>query len=219
MDRSTLNSPRPMLLKDIAYDKLKRMIIEGDLAPGRFVSERELAELFEMSKSPVRSAIERLNMEGYLIVSPQRGVVIAELSVNEVVDHFELRMALECFIVQRLAGNLASKVDGELTRNLEEQVQAGKKDDLAYYRQLDGEFHLLLADALGNQEVSRVMAHQHEKLSRVITRVVGQRRTRMKSSYEEHLGIVEAIRHGDGPLAARLMEEHLNWGQSFLLTM
>lgn len=204
------------LLKDVAYEELKRRIVEGDVPPGTFLSERQLAEMFDMSKSPVRTAIERLNAEGYLIVSPQQGIVVAELSVEEIIDHFEIRIALECYVTGRLAGELREEQIAALEANLADQRRSSAEDDLTTYRRLDNAFHMLLASSLNNQEITRVMQRQGEKLFRIVTRVIERRRERMQSSTREHAAILEAIRDGNAELAAERMKEHLAWGKTFL---
>ena len=225
MDKDTIhnkeNAIRPEvasrpLLKDQAYEELKELILSGVYSPGTFLSERQLTARFGMSKTPVRSAIERLEMEGFLIVSPQQGVVVAELSLDEIVDHFEIRLALETFVARRLAGKLDAHQIKTLKRNLEAQVRAAEQGDVVGYRKLDTEFHLILCESLGNKEILQVMRRLADKLSRVIFRIISQHPARMSSSSEEHRDIFEAIIEGDGETTAKRMERHLEWGRKFL---
>ncbi len=99
--------PSRGLLKERAYDEIKRLILEGDLAPGTFLAERQLAARLGMSKTPVRSALERLESEGFISISPQQGAIIRDLSVNEIADQYEIRTALESFVMRTLAGRLS----------------------------------------------------------------------------------------------------------------
>ncbi len=213
--REAQSSPRT-LLKDRAYEALKEFILTGVYPPGSFLSERQLAATLGMSKTPVRSAIERLETEGFLVVSPQQGILVSELSLDEVVDHFEIRTALETYMARRLAGRLTPTQLERLRANLKAQLAAAEGGDVLSYRQLDTDFHLLLCEFLNNQEIIRVMWRLRDKLGRVIFRVVSQRPERMASSYGEHVGILEAMLGGEGNLAAARMEEHLEWGRRFL---
>ena len=95
-----------VLLKDQAYENLKNLILEEVFAPGTFLSERQLAARLDMSKTPIRSALERLETEGFVTVSPQQGIVVRESSLREIVDLFDIRIALEVFVVQSIAGRL-----------------------------------------------------------------------------------------------------------------
>src|SRR4051794_4236895 len=95
-DRAPTNGhgPARSFLKDEAYEKIKGRLLEGDYAPGSFLSERQLAENLGMSKTPVKAALERLESEGFIAVSPQQGIVVRELSVREIADQYEIRAAL-----------------------------------------------------------------------------------------------------------------------------
>ncbi len=97
------------LLKERAYVEIKRGILSGKLAAGSFLAERQLAAQLGMSKTPVRSALERLESEGLLSISPQQGAIIRDLAVTEVADQYEIRMAIESFVVRALAGKLAPR--------------------------------------------------------------------------------------------------------------
>src|SRR5437899_8390145 len=100
------HGPVRALLKDRAYDRIKVRLLNDDYPPGSFLSERQLAENLGMSKTPVKAALERLESEGFISVSPQQGIVVRELSVHEIADQYEIRAALESYTVRALAGRL-----------------------------------------------------------------------------------------------------------------
>ena len=77
-------APARSLMKERAYADLKRMILDGELVPGSFLAERQLAARLGMSKTPVRSALERLEAEGFLSISPHQGAIVRELAVREI---------------------------------------------------------------------------------------------------------------------------------------
>jgi DNA-binding GntR family transcriptional regulator len=208
-------SPR-VLLKDVAYDRLKDMIVRGEFEPGRFLSERRLAAQLDMSKTPIRSAVERLANEGLLLVSPQQGIVVAEVSFGEIIDLFEIRTALESFVVGQLAGTLTPERARRLTTNLDAQLVAARQGDVVENMRLDTDFHFLLCEFQGNREITRVMWRMRDRLARIIVGVLRQRPQRMLESVQEHRAVVEAIVAGDGQGAAAAMKAHLAWGQRFL---
>jgi DNA-binding GntR family transcriptional regulator len=208
---------RRPLLKDQAYDRIKDLILSDALRPGSFLSERQLAHQLGMSKTPVRFAIERLALEGFVSVSPRQGIVVNGMQVDEVTDQFEIRVAVECHTVRRLARRLTEEQIGELEQNLAAHRKAAVARDAAQVRELDTDFHYLLCRYLGNREIERVMERLREKLIRVISTVIQRQSQRMLESYEEHRGILAAIRSGDGEEAARRMEAHLDQGRRFLV--
>ena len=83
---------------------------------------------------------------------------------------------------------------------------------------LDSTFHGLFAEALGNEEVLRVMGQLRDKMQRIITKVFRLNPGRIETSYEEHLALAEAAIAGDGARAARLMEAHLGRGKQMILS-
>src|SRR5207302_4501296 len=99
--RARPNPARP-LLKDRAYRELKRLIQTGVFPAGTFLSERQLADRLAMSKTPVRSAVEKLAAQGLVAVAPQQGIVVKDLAVHEMVELFEVRSAVEPYVAARL---------------------------------------------------------------------------------------------------------------------
>lgn len=205
-------------LSTSAYLALKELILSEQLAPGSFLSERQIAERLGMSKTPVRLAIERLSMEGLLTVSPQQGVLVTVPSVEEIRDLFELRRLLEGYTVRKLAGRLSPGQIQVLHDDLKAQEEAVEAGDVWGYRQLDTQFHLRLAEFLNNQEIRRIMEQLSDRLMRIIFRIVNRQPSRMRPSTEEHRGILEAIMEGDGEAAEERMAQHLEWGRQFLMT-
>jgi DNA-binding GntR family transcriptional regulator len=205
------------LLKERAYDEIKRAILGNDFPPGTFLAERQLAAQLGMSKTPVKAALERLELEGFITVSPQLGIVVRELAVHEIADQYEIRSALETYAVRQTAGRLTAEQVERLRANLKAQKAlpaGGVRAGVA----LDTEFHLLFIEFLGNQEILRVMRQLRDKMQRVITEVFQLHPARFDASYEEHLAIARAVIGGDGARAAQLIEAHLERGKQLILS-
>lgn len=206
------------LLKQRAYEGLKERIQNSIFEPGAFLSERQLAAQLGMSKTPVKAALERLEAEGFISVSPQQGIVVRDLSIHEIADQFEIRLALESFVLRNIAGKLSDERAANLRQQLRLQQQAVKKRDVAQSARLDSEFHTTFCEFLGNQEIVRVMLQLREKMHRVVTRVFQQHADRLARSFEEHQAIVEAVLTGQPDQAVAALEEHLNYGKQLLLS-
>jgi len=206
------------LLKDRAYAELKGHIIWGDLTPGTFLSERQLSSRLAMSKTPIRAAVERLEFEGFVTVAPQQGIVVREPSLREIADQFEIRAALEAFVLRNLAGRLEPDQVQRLEVNLEAQRENIEAADIRRAVLLDTEFHILLCEFAENQEILRVMGHLRDKVHRVIQQVYERNRSRFSGAFEEHRAIADAVIEGNASLAARRIEEHLEFGKQDLLT-
>lgn len=218
VERANGVSTGKSLLKQQAYAELKALIQNVTFGPGDFLSERQLALRLGMSKTPVKAALERLEAEGFIAVSPQQGIVVRDLSVHEVADQFEIRVALETFVARSLAGRINAEQTKQLRENLKAQKAAVEKHNVARCVELDTDFHMLLCRFHGNLEILRVMSQLRERIHRAISRVLVQSDERLNNSYSEHVAIVNALVANDPELAARRVEEHLDYGKEFLLS-
>jgi DNA-binding GntR family transcriptional regulator len=206
------------MLKERAYIEIKQRILRGDFSPSTFLSERQMCSQLAMSKTPIHAALERLELEGFITISPQQGIIVRDLSVHEIADHYEIRATLEAYVLRTLAGSLTPAQLGRVQANLDAQKANCQTCDVERCVALDAEFHILFCDFLGNQEILRVMGQLRERMHRVISRVFKLSDDRISGSYLEHCGIADAVIQGDGPLAARRIEEHLEYGKRCLLS-
>lgn len=205
-------------LKDTAYETLKALLLEDAYPPGTFLSERKLGAQLGMSKTPIRAALERLEAEGFISTAPQQGILVRELSLREIRDHYEIRTALETYIVRQITGKLSQTQIAQLEANLTHQHACIQNGDTHGHVEADAAFHLLLADFLGNHEIKKVMQHQRDKIFRVAVQISRRNPPRMGDSLAEHRKIFAAIRNGDRSLAADLVQAHFEAGKRYLLT-
>jgi len=183
------------------------------------LSERLLAEDLGYGKSPVRQAVQRLQTDGFVDVAPQQGIVVTTLSLAEIIDYFEMRAALERYVVYRLAGELSAPQVAELRAFLEVQkrqldASPSPEKNLAL---LNVGFHKMLCDFLGNKQIIRVIEHQHDMLYRVVKGIYKRRPERERQSLSEHTQIAEAIIGGRAESAAELIEAHTEVGKKLLV--
>ena len=215
--RASLGDKRGELMKDRAYADIKQLILDETVGPGEFLSERQLAARLQMSKTPIKSALERLEAEGFIGVSPQQGIVVHDLSLEEIADQFEIREVLEPYVVRQLAGRLTPPQVERLSVNLRRQEEAARSGDVRTNVWLDAEFHLLWCEFLGNTEILSTMQRLRDRIHRVVTRVSTRKPERMTDGWHEHRQVAEAVLSGDGDLAAERMRHHLTYGKQYLL--
>src|SRR5262249_27542515 len=94
------------MLKERAYIEIKQRILRGAFSPSPFLWERQMSSQLAMSKTPIHAALERLELEGFITISPQQGIIVRDLSVHEIADHYEIRATLEAYVLRTLAGSL-----------------------------------------------------------------------------------------------------------------
>lgn len=214
---SSAKAPRE-LFKNVAYDILRSRFDNRQYAPGAFLSERQLADELGMSKTPVKAALERLELEGFITITPQSGIVVRELNLDEITQMYEMRLALDGFVLRALAGRLtkeqAAKWEGNLDRYAEVE---GKQELLRDAVLLDAEFHLLPSQFLGNRLIISTMQQFSVQIFQVINRVFSRLPSRVSQSLDEHREIVNAVKQGKGELARELGEIHLRVGHEVLV--
>jgi DNA-binding GntR family transcriptional regulator len=206
------------LMKNRAYTDLKRLILDETFAAGSLLSERQLAARLQMSKTPIKSALERLEAEGFIGVAPQHGIRVHDLNPEEIADLFEVRELLEPYVARRVAQKpLTPEQIALVETNLAASEKAAEARDSIATTWIDAEFHLLWCQFLGNKELVQTMQRLRDRIHRAIGRITSRSPERMPDSHREHVAIAEAIFAGDADRAARLAAEHLAFGKDHLL--
>ena len=215
------NGDRPLPLKEQAYRHLLDLLMSDEVPPGTFLSERQLVARLGMSKTPIRVALERLDRDGFVDILPQRGVRLRELTEPEIVDYYDFRIALESWVVKRVATEHDAREVRELRRIVERQrkmLETGRGDVVRHYIELDAALHQTLAEIAGNAEIIRVLETQRDKLARVMSAILTRDPEWLQSTTGEHEAIVDAIERGDGEAAEREIVAHLEHGREFTRT-
>ncbi|WP_246628176.1 GntR family transcriptional regulator [Paenibacillus oenotherae] len=203
------------LLKDIAYNQIKEHILDERFEPGRFLSERELIELLQMSKTPIKSALTRLETEGFVTVSSKQGIIINDLALNRIVDIYDLRVALESFNIREILGRLTEEQNHLLLANLQETEEIVKQLNVKAFAKADHQFHLLLCKFAGNQEIYRVLLNYQDHLLRITLRHLRKEPNRMEGFLQDHKEIYQLLQQGDEECVQR-MKHHLQESKSKL---
>ena len=214
----TLRQTPKDLLRTRAYREIKDMILREQAPPGSFLSKRTLAVQLDMSPTPVHSALERLEAEGFVRISPQQGIVVREFSIEEIADFFEFRLAIESFVIRALAGKLTSEQRHRLRENLRVQSDCAKVNDVDAFTRADAEFHHLICEFHGNGQIVASMSELRDKLYRVARSVSTRVSNRPASAFREHKGIADAMIAGDAELAIERLTEHIQFGKRVLIS-
>ena len=209
-----LDSSQP--LREVVCETLRDAIRKGVLKPGERLMEIQLAEELGVSRTPVREAIRKLELEGYVIMMPRRGTYVANLSIRDVNEVFEIRTSLDS-----LASGLAAEriTDDELERLQRLLVTIGgyvEANDMDKIVETDMEFHDLLYQASRNTRLVGIIFNLREQLTRFRTTSMSFP-GRLKATLEEHRRIVEAIAQGDVKEAQQAAEDHMEKSEQTLL--
>ncbi len=209
-----LDSYQP--LREVVCETLRDAIRKGKLKPGERLMEIQLAEDLGVSRTPVREAIRKLELEGYVIMMPRRGTYVANLSIRDVNEVFEIRTSLDS-----LASGLAAEriTEEELERLQRLLVAIGgyiEENDMDKIVECDTEFHDLLYQASRNSRLVGIIFNLREQLTRFRSTSMAFP-GRLKATLEEHRRIVEAIAQGDVAEARAAAEYHMEKSEQTLL--
>lgn len=196
---------------DRAYASLREDIMEWRLAPGTVLAEVEQSERLGVSRTPLREALARLAADGLVAAQGGRGLVVTDVSTENIEQLFELRQALE----QEAARRAAARRDRDVFVALRDEFRAapdllaGADPSRAAYYDLVSRFDAAVDDASGNPYLVGALRSLRPHLVR-IRRVAQDDPARLRAAAGEHLLIVEAIVDGDGQLAASATQVHLH---------
>jgi DNA-binding GntR family transcriptional regulator len=216
MQSAPNNRSKSSSLRNEAYDRIRGRLALGQLAAGSEVSEPMLAEMLGISRTPVREALQQLEVEGLVERNPRRRTVVREPDRQDIVDLYELREAVECFAVALAAADLdrLEFLCREMERPAEELQRTGAKSlSEAKLRRLlaaDMGFHLLLIQAAGNRHIMKIVADSH-----VLSRLFGAPRQEhgikeVCENHRVHRAIFDAVKASDPIRSHKLMTDHLN---------
>jgi DNA-binding GntR family transcriptional regulator len=192
---------------DLAYERIRSMVIEGEVPPGARLGQVELAEQLGISRTPVREALRRLTGEGLAEFVPNRGFRAASPGLDDVLRRLEVRSLIEPGIA-RLAA--ARRTDAHLAR-LQETIEREEAAELRIAaHDASRDFHLVLADASGNPELVSVLESLWiVEIGRRLLAARAESADWRKADVAEHRAILAAVGARDGERAAQLMAEHI----------
>lgn len=195
-------------LRELVFEALREAIINGTLKPGERLMEVTLAEELGVSRTPVREAIRKLELEKLVIMVPRKGAYVADVSKRDVAEVFEIRRALEGLAAQLAADRISDDHLESLERYLVKIADAIEKGDVEQFVSIDMSFHEELYQASGNERLGQMINNLREYIQRYRSTSLAHP-GRMKQALVEHRKVVEAIGNRDPNLAKKLAEEHI----------
>ncbi|MEV6251110.1 GntR family transcriptional regulator [Streptomyces sp. NPDC051742] len=201
---------KPPAAADRVYMHVKQAVLDRRYEGGSFLTEGELALAVGVSRTPVREALLKLEMEGLLKLYPKKGALVLAVSAQEIADVVETRLLVEEFAVRRAVPAPASLVE-RLEELLEEQKQRAEAGDLAEVAVTDRCFHAEIVRHAGNQILSRLYDQLRDRQLRMGVAVMQSQPDRVAKNITEHAEILDRIKAGDVEGAAHCVRQHLTW--------
>ncbi len=192
---------------DVAYQALRRAIIEQALLPGARLPEDQIGAQFGMSRTLARATLARLHSEGLVDARPKRTVTVAKPSLEESREIFEARRSLERAVVEIVAARWRPEFGAELEGLVREEEAARARSDDPLSIRLAGEFHIRLAALSGNRVLERYVGEVVSRCSLILA-AYGRAHS-SECAISEHRDIIAALRAADGAKASKLMDAHV----------
>ena len=207
--------PRTVLHEQVAL-RLRQMLVEGEIAPGAKLNERELCEVLHISRTPLREAIKMLAAEGLVELLPNRGSVAVALDEDDVRHTFEVMAGLEAMSGQLAAERVTDAELAEIEALHFEMMAAYTRRDLSAYYRLNAAIHRAINAAARNPVLTATYTQVNARLQALRFRS-NQDGEKWQRAVQEHEAMVAALKARDGAALARVLTQHLHHKRDVVL--
>ncbi|TPJ53230.1 GntR family transcriptional regulator [Mesorhizobium sp. B2-7-1] len=223
MEAGRLSKERKNTLRDSVFEKLKALIITGQIPPGGRVTENEIAERLKVSRTPVREAFNRLERDGLVIGRPRQGYVVAEFNLIMFREAFDIRELLDGRATELAAANATAADKAKLREMLAECERLAAIPDRSTREKFEElqvgiDLHRVIAEIGGNDMLYGMLCGILDKCQQYVwTELLWL--DEWKLTREEHVGIVDAICAGDVTLAGERARAHVRGSRENILRL
>lgn len=209
-----LDSYKP--LREIVCDTLRQAIVDGVFKPGERLMEIKLADEMGVSRTPVREAIRKMEIEGFVAMMPRRGTYVSDISVKDITDVYEIRIVLDV-LAAVLSAERITEEEVLKMRSLLDDIDAHiKKGEFDQIVEADSAFHDVLYQASHNQRLVMMINNLRDQFTRLRMRSM-KYPGRLKNTQREHRDLVDAIASRDIDRAKATVRTHLENAEATLL--
>ena len=197
---------------EVIAQSLKEMIYEAELKPGQPLVQERIAEMFQVSRVPVRDALQLLISMGVAVNVPRRGVTVRPLSKKHLDDLFEVRKILEGAAIRLVLGNATSELFRRLEDLVRQQHECLASGDVKRQARLDDEFHQVLYEGVGNLRLVELIFANWQMIKQARSASVvapDHGKAWIATSITRHERLLAALKRGDGDAAAQAVFENI----------
>jgi Transcriptional regulators len=193
-------------LSEFAYNNLLDLMLAGELKPGAALQERKIAQMLDISRTPVREALFRLEAEALIVRRPERQLVVADIGLENYVRLLDLRRILEVEAAGRATGHVSAETCAEVEAAIDALLNANHVTSAQHWA-VDDLVHQSIADAAGNPMLAQSILDLRRRTHIFNTNRISHR---MEPGCAEHRAMIRATAGNDPELSQRLMGEHLD---------
>ena len=202
-----LNTDLP--LREVVFNVLRKEILRGDLKPGERLMEIQLANRLGVSRTPVREAIRKLELEGLVLMIPRRGAEVAKITEKSLRDTLEVRGTLEKLAVTLACQRITDKELEELKKAADHCGTLLNKNDIMGIAKADEKFHNVIYHATNNQKLIKILSNLSEQVYRYRVEYL-KHENAPAQIIKEHKQLLDAIEARDEELASKIAEIHID---------
>lgn len=195
-------------LRDVVFNTLREAILKGELVPGERLMEKQLAERMGVSRTPIREAIRKLELEGLVIMVPRKGAEVARITEKDIKDVLEVRASLEELAVKLACEKMTSEEIEELKRVMVEFSVAAESGQIDEVIKKDVEFHDVIFNATANEKLIQIINNLREQIYRYRVEYI-RKLEDFSKIVKEHEKIVQSIESGDVIAAQTIALNHI----------
>lgn len=199
---------RPGTLQALAYDKIKGLMMAGELDFDSIYSANQFAEILGVSRTPVREALLQLSAEGLLTSMQGRGFKIKKFSENRIKEFFETRQMIESYIIEQLVDSSVELDTSELDKIMNQMKNYADKGDIYGFLEADKAFHMNLIRRYGNRLLISIMENIRDLIA-IFGRKALANPGRIHEVIKEHQEIIQALNQNSKQKAAESIKYHL----------
>ncbi len=203
-------------LRDVVFENLRTAILEGNLKSGQRLMEVQLAEQLGVSRTPIREAIRKLELEGLVVMLPRKGAYVANMSFKDLIDVLEIRATLEGLAASLAAERRRDEDITEIERVAKEFEVSVREANIDNVLKKDVEFHEKIFLMANNKKLYQLITSLWEQVHRFRVTYVSNYEASL-SLVDEHNRILEAIKSGDSELAKKYATEHIEIAEQFFM--
>nr|WP_241393041.1 GntR family transcriptional regulator [Clostridium tetanomorphum] len=200
-------------MEEVVYETLKNAILNRSLAPGTQLIESTIADRMEVSRTPIRNAIKRLALEGFVTIIPNRGAFIIQPSLEEIIQAYKMREELECIAIKFGIDKIVEDDINILENLVKKELEALTKKDIIEYFSVNKKFHTMLALKSGNKYLIKFIESIINQINIYLILYDTFYNTDLQfPSIEEHKKMIYFIKNKDCSNLQSLITNHINSG-------
>ncbi len=206
---SQVSTDEYMPLRDVVFKTLRQAILKGELSPGERLMEIQLAKKLGVSRTPIREAIRKLELEGLVLMIPRRGAEVAGITEKNLRDVLEVRRALEDLAIDLACQRMKEEQIDELEKAEEEFAKAIEDNDAIMIAQYDERYHDIIYQSTGNDKLISMLGNLREQMYRYRLEYIKEADKRPVLVIE-HSNILKALKARKVNEAKQAMREHID---------